>query len=113
MSGLSVNLDLQYVTSLPTDIKLLLGKLMNYATNLQDRTKSLVDELLKAIAENEKNDSDFGDLPASNSDSDDNPPETNRFSADGNPTLCTLVVVPGGLPRAIPVSEIPKIHTER
>jgi hypothetical protein len=28
--------------------------------------------------------------------------ETNRFSANGNPTLCTLVVVPGGLPRAIP-----------
>jgi hypothetical protein len=28
--------------------------------------------------------------------------EMNRFSADGNPTLCTLVVVLGGLPRAIP-----------
>jgi hypothetical protein len=27
---------------------------------------------------------------------------TNWFSADGNPTLCTSVVVPGGLPRAIP-----------
>jgi hypothetical protein len=39
--------------------------------------------------------------------------ETNWFSVDGNPTLCTSVVVPGGLPRAIPVSEIPKIHTER
>jgi hypothetical protein len=39
--------------------------------------------------------------------------EMNRFSADGNPTLCTSVVVPGGLPRAIPVSAIPKIHTER
>jgi hypothetical protein len=29
--------------------------------------------------------------------------ETNRISAGGNPTLCTLVVVPEGLPRAIPV----------
>jgi hypothetical protein len=28
--------------------------------------------------------------------------ETNRISADGIPTLCTSVVVPGGLPRAIP-----------
>jgi hypothetical protein len=39
--------------------------------------------------------------------------ETNQISADGNPTLYTSVVVPGGLPRAIPVSAIPKIHTER
>jgi hypothetical protein len=39
--------------------------------------------------------------------------ETNWISADGNLTLCTSVVVPGGLPRAIPVSAIPKIHTER
>jgi hypothetical protein len=39
--------------------------------------------------------------------------ETNRVSADGNPTLCTSMVVPGGLPRAIPVSVMPKIHTER
>jgi hypothetical protein len=39
--------------------------------------------------------------------------ETNRFSADGNPTLCTSVVVLGGLPRAIPVSAMPKFHTER
>jgi hypothetical protein len=31
-----------------------------------------------------------------------NDSETNRISADGNPTLCTAVVVPGGLPRAIP-----------
>jgi hypothetical protein len=29
------------------------------------------------------------------------PTETNRISTDGNPTLCTLVVAPGGLPRAI------------
>jgi hypothetical protein len=36
------------------------------------------------------------------------PTETNRISMDGNPTLCTSVVVPGGLPRAIPVSAIPK-----
>jgi hypothetical protein len=28
--------------------------------------------------------------------------EMNRISADRNPTLCTSVVVPGGLPRAIP-----------
>jgi hypothetical protein len=35
------------------------------------------------------------------------------FSTDGNPTLCTSVVVPGGLPLAISVSAIPKIHTER
>jgi hypothetical protein len=41
------------------------------------------------------------------------PTGTNWFSADGNPTLCTSVVVLGGLPRAIPVSGIPKIHTER
>jgi hypothetical protein len=74
MSSLYVNLDLPFVASLPTDIKLLLGKLMNYATNLQDRTKSLVVELLKAIAETEKSDSDFGDLHASSSDSDYNPP---------------------------------------
>jgi hypothetical protein len=39
--------------------------------------------------------------------------ETNRISADGNPTLCTSVVVPGGLPRAIPISAMPNIHTER
>jgi hypothetical protein len=38
--------------------------------------------------------------------------ETNRISADGNPTLCTSVVVPGGLPRAILVSAMPNIHTE-
>jgi hypothetical protein len=41
------------------------------------------------------------------------PTETNWFPADGNPTLCTSVVVPGELPRAIPVSAIPKIYTER
>jgi hypothetical protein len=34
--------------------------------------------------------------------------ETNRISAGGNPTLYTSVVVPGGLPRAIPVSAMPK-----
>jgi hypothetical protein len=34
--------------------------------------------------------------------------KTNRISADGNPTLSTSVVVPGGLPRAIPVSVMPK-----
>jgi hypothetical protein len=34
--------------------------------------------------------------------------ETNQISAGGNPTLCTSVVVPGGLPRAIPVSAMPK-----
>jgi hypothetical protein len=34
--------------------------------------------------------------------------ETNRISAVGNPTLCTSVVVPGGLLRAIPVSAMPK-----
>jgi hypothetical protein len=36
------------------------------------------------------------------------PTETNWISADGNPTLYTSVVVPGGLPRAIPVSAMPK-----
>jgi hypothetical protein len=37
--------------------------------------------------------------------------ETNRISVNGNPILCTFVVVPGRLPRAIPVSAIPKsIH---
>jgi hypothetical protein len=36
------------------------------------------------------------------------PTETNRISAGGNPTLCTSVVVPGGLPRANPVSTMPK-----
>jgi hypothetical protein len=30
------------------------------------------------------------------------PHEMNRISADGNPTFCTSVVVPGRLPRAIP-----------
>jgi hypothetical protein len=39
--------------------------------------------------------------------------KTNRISADGDPSLCTSVVGPGGLPRAIPISTIPKIHTER
>jgi hypothetical protein len=34
--------------------------------------------------------------------------ETNRISANGNPTLSTSVVVPGGLPRANPVSAMPK-----
>jgi hypothetical protein len=34
--------------------------------------------------------------------------ETNRISARGNPTLCTSAVVPGGLPRAIPVSAMQK-----
>jgi hypothetical protein len=34
--------------------------------------------------------------------------ETTRISANGNPTLSTSVVVPGGLPRAIPVSVMPK-----
>jgi hypothetical protein len=34
--------------------------------------------------------------------------ETTRVSLDGNPTLNTSVVVPGGLPRAIPVSAMPK-----
>jgi hypothetical protein len=41
------------------------------------------------------------------------PTEMNQFSADGNLTLCTSVVVPRGLPRAILVSAIPKIHTKR
>jgi hypothetical protein len=35
------------------------------------------------------------------------PYETNRIFADGNPTLSTSVVVPGGLPRANPVSVMP------
>jgi hypothetical protein len=39
--------------------------------------------------------------------------ETTWISANGTPNLSTSVVVPGGLPRAIPVSAIPKIHTER
>jgi hypothetical protein len=34
--------------------------------------------------------------------------ETTRISAVGIPNLSTSVVVPGGLPRAIPVSAIPK-----
>jgi hypothetical protein len=34
--------------------------------------------------------------------------ETNRISAGGSPTLCTSVVVPAGLPRANPVSTMPK-----
>jgi hypothetical protein len=34
--------------------------------------------------------------------------ETNRISAVENPTLSTSVVVPGGLPRANPVSAMPK-----
>jgi hypothetical protein len=34
--------------------------------------------------------------------------ETNRISAIGNPTLSTAVVVPQELPRAIPVSAMPK-----
>jgi hypothetical protein len=34
--------------------------------------------------------------------------ETTRISANGIPNLSTSVVVPGGLPRAIPVSAIPK-----
>jgi hypothetical protein len=34
--------------------------------------------------------------------------ETNWISAIGNPTLSTSVVVPGGLPRANPVSAMPK-----
>jgi hypothetical protein len=37
--------------------------------------------------------------------------ETYQISADGNPTLCTSVVVPGRLPRAISVSADFKIHT--
>jgi hypothetical protein len=40
-------------------------------------------------------------------------PETTRISTIGTPNLSTSVVVPGGLPRAIPVSAMPKIHTER
>jgi hypothetical protein len=36
------------------------------------------------------------------------PTEMNRISAGGNPTLCTSVVVPGGLPHAIPVSTMSK-----
>jgi hypothetical protein len=35
-------------------------------------------------------------------------PETNRISANRNPTLSTSVEVPGGLPRAIPVPAMPK-----
>jgi hypothetical protein len=34
--------------------------------------------------------------------------ETTRISANGIPNLSTSVVVPGGLPRAIPVSVMPK-----
>jgi phosphatidylserine/phosphatidylglycerophosphate/cardiolipin synthase-like enzyme len=34
--------------------------------------------------------------------------ETTRISANGTPNLSTSVVVPGGLPRAIPVSAMPK-----
>jgi hypothetical protein len=41
------------------------------------------------------------------------PTETNWISADRNPTLCTSVAVPGELPRATPVSTIPKIHTKK
>jgi hypothetical protein len=34
--------------------------------------------------------------------------ETTRISANGTPNLSTSVVVPVGLPRAIPVSAMPK-----
>jgi hypothetical protein len=34
--------------------------------------------------------------------------ETTRISANGTPNLSTSVVVPGGLPRVIPVSAMPK-----
>jgi hypothetical protein len=34
--------------------------------------------------------------------------ETTRISANGTPNLSTSVVVPGGLPRANPVSAMPK-----
>jgi hypothetical protein len=44
---------------------------------------------------------------SSNEDPSSSPPETTRISSDGNPTLSTSVVVPGGLPRAIPVSAMP------
>jgi hypothetical protein len=36
------------------------------------------------------------------------PTEMNRISVNGSPTLSTSVVVPGGLPRANPVSAMPK-----
>jgi hypothetical protein len=46
--------------------------------------------------------------PTAVADSKDIVRETTRISANGIPNLSTSVVVPGGLPRAIPVSAMPK-----
>jgi hypothetical protein len=37
--------------------------------------------------------------------------ETNRISANGNSTLCTLVIVPGSGYHVQPLSQVVQIHT--
>ncbi|RCV11882.1 hypothetical protein SETIT_2G222300v2, partial [Setaria italica] len=58
MSGLSINLDLTSLGNVPDDLKRLFTKILNYASNVSARTKDLVVELMKAIAETERNDSE-------------------------------------------------------
>jgi hypothetical protein len=60
--GLSVNLDLSSVATLPADMKMLIARMTNYATNLHDRTKDLVVQLMKAIVETKRIDSEYEDL---------------------------------------------------
>nr|TKW33395.1 hypothetical protein SEVIR_2G232200v2 [Setaria viridis] len=58
MSVLSINLDLTSLGNVPDDLKRLFTKILNYASNVSARTKDLVVELMKAIAETERNDSE-------------------------------------------------------
>jgi hypothetical protein len=54
MFGLSINTDASFVANLPADMTKLIARMMNYASNLHDKTKDLVVQLMKAIAGTER-----------------------------------------------------------
>jgi hypothetical protein len=54
MFGLSINTDASFVANLPADMTKLIARMMNYASNLHDKTKDLVVQLTKAIAGTER-----------------------------------------------------------
>ncbi|RCV20503.1 hypothetical protein SETIT_4G061000v2 [Setaria italica] len=58
MYGLSINLDVTSLDNVSDDLKRMFTKVLNYASNVTTRIKDLVVQLMKAIAETERTDSE-------------------------------------------------------
>jgi hypothetical protein len=94
----------------PNDYHIILQKLLPLVIRrilTEDVARPLIElsRFFSALCSNELVPSDFDKLSSSIKET---ICETNRISANGSPTLSTSVVVPGGLPRANPVSAMPK-----